>query len=448
MARVTENRNDGWTNLFTLLGTKNDAAKQTTFRADIGLTEQQLDALYTENGLCRRIVELLPKHAVRRWCEIENDDDSRYTDELNRLKVRSLFREASIAARLNGGSVIVIYTDDSAEMDQPFNLEGAGSTVITGLEVFDRWHARPVERYDEGIKTGRAEIYACSRWDGSTKNVHESRTLYFDGARCTANRRKVLEGFGDSVLVATYEQARSFGSSLSYVESLLSFYDTGVMTLKGLAAKLAGGQEKDVKKRIEYMSRGKSLLNTIILDEGESYDRRSSSLTGIPDVLDRLGNALSAASGYPVKILLGTSPAGLQATGDADIRVFYDDVNTFQVDELEPNLNRILEIIETYIPGLGTGKPKPKWLALWEPTDKESAEVRKSQAETDGIYIDKGVLDPMEVRKARFVGGGVMTTSVYDIDDIAENEPDANDTKESGAGSAGGGLSGEAGAGD
>ncbi len=63
-------------------------------------------------------------------------------------------------------------------------------------------------------------------------------------------------------------------------------------------------------------------------------------------------------------------------------------------------------------------------------TQKETAELRKTQADTDAIYIDTGVVSEDEIAYSRFGGGEYSPETVLDLekrneDKLAEkDEPD------------------------
>jgi hypothetical protein len=130
-----------------------------------------------------------------------------------------------------------------------------------------------------------------------------------------------------------------------------------------------------------------------------------------------------------VTLLMGESPAGLNATGAADIRGFYDNVAAWRKSDIEPGLKRILKcVLAEARQGLGAaesvdgsanaGEPEwdIKWPSLYQPTDKEKAEVRKIVADTDSVYITSGVLDPTEVTLSRFGEGGWSMETTVDLE--------------------------------
>jgi phage-related protein (TIGR01555 family) len=115
---------------------------------------------------------------------------------------------------------------------------------------------------------------------------------------------------------------------------------------------------------------------------------------------------LSADTGYPITRLFGVSPGGMNATGESDMRNYYDNVRSVQSTDLKPVLLYILRIISEWqkIP-----EPYITFLPLQTMNEKEQAELEKEKVDKDKIeadtyktYIDMGVLEPYEVRFLKF----------------------------------------------
>ena len=92
----------------------------------------------------------------------------------------------------------------------------------------------------------------------------------------------------------------------------------------------------------------KSVLNAVILDRDEMYDKQYTTLAGLPEVIDRFMLQLSGATGIPVTRLYGRSPAGLNATGESDLRNYYDLIEAAQRNRLMPPLRKLINIISEW----------------------------------------------------------------------------------------------------
>ena len=144
----------------------------------------------------------------------------------------------------------------------------------------------------------------------------------------------------------------------------------------------------------------RSVSRSILLDaEDEEFRRDSYGFAGIPEILEKMMLRLAAAARLPVSLLMGQAPAGMNATGESDIRFFYDQVRAEQ-EALKPKIEHLVKSIKGH--GMRATIDFP---ALWQMTDREKAELRRMEAETDRIYLQEGVLLPEEVAIRRFSNG-------------------------------------------
>jgi uncharacterized protein len=129
---------------------------------------------------------------------------------------------------------------------------------------------------------------------------------------------------------------------------------------------------------------------------------------------------LAAAARMPVSLLMGQAPAGMNATGESDTRFFYDHVCAEQ-EALKPKLEGLVKILA----GDEDIRVSIDFPALWQMTDREKAELRRMEAETDRIYLQEGVLLPEEVAIKRFSSGD-FTIDVKERAELAQSERSEN----------------------
>lgn len=131
-------------------------------------------------------------------------------------------------------------------------------------------------------------------------------------------------------------------------------------------------------------------------------------MAGLPETLSALAVRLAAAADIPVTLLLGQSPAGLNATGDSDLRNYYDRRRSDQRSKVLPAVKRIVRLVFLSKLGPTKGREPKKWgiefRPLWTPSLKEEAEIRKLDADADKARVDSGVLMPEEIAIARYSG--------------------------------------------
>jgi hypothetical protein len=207
---------------------------------------------------------------------------------------------------------------------------------------------------------------------------------------------------------------------------LLQDFAQAVFRIKDLAELVATDRDDVVIKRAQLMDMMRSTVNGILLDTEEEFERKTTSLAGFHELLQQLSLRLAAAADMPVTLLMGQAPSGLNATGDSDIRFFYDRVRGKQKTQLKPRLERLLKIVFNAKQGPTRGLEPENWSLkfnpLWQTTDKEQADTRNVQANTDKIYIDAGVVSPEEIAASRFGGDEYSYDTVLDFERREEDE--------------------------
>lgn len=386
-------RSDGWQNTMTRLGTALDRATHTTF-VPTKLPSSTLSALFHGDDTARLICSIYVEEALRLgWGKVP---------ELDRLNALQKIQEAAIWGQVFGGGVIVIGAEDGQDPRMPLRLPLV--QPIRWLDVYDR---RRVER-SQGL-TGSledAEIFRVTPLYGATFEIHRSRCLTFGGALTASEEKERNAGWDDSILQVVYDTIRQFNDAHLALGNMLTDASQSVIKMRGLIAAMAGGQKEDIETRAQLISLTRSVARAVLLDAGdgagggaEDYSKIATSFSGVPEAIDRLANRLAAATRIPVTILMGQAPAGLNATGETDLRSWYDRVQSFREQKIDPQVRRLFEIA-----GLDC---EPSWPSLWQETDAEQTSRQKTDAEIDSIYFDLGVVtaDKIAARvKSRYPG--------------------------------------------
>lgn len=415
-------RADGWQNISTKLGkTGFDKTKGTSFCGDIFLSEDELTSIYIEDGIGSRVITRPAKDAFRRWFTVDGDEENKVQKRLESLHAKAKFIEAQAWARLYGGALIIMNTNDGQELENP--LDKNMKTQVIGLKIFPRTNVIiDYTNIDMDPKSPTFEeplsFTIHPTLGGTSFQVHSSRCLVFKGLRVPNVMGSVSRSadamsdcfWGVSALYPVYTNLKNLMSSIGGVSNVMQELVLKVFKISQLGQQLAGGNEDYVVARMEAINLTMSMINAVLLDESEGFERNEAALTGADGVLSALMLMVSASSGIPVTLLYGRSPAGMNATGESDIRLYYDDINGEQEASIGPAIRPLVEIEAAQA---GISDPVIAWNPLWEPSEKEVLENRKKQAEIDKIYvIDIGALTEAEVRELRFMGGYSTEMSV------------------------------------
>lgn len=410
---------DNWQNVFTGLGTSRDKTMYGRFVSLSELPETELTSLYHQNDTTRKIVALKPHEMMRQGFDINIEDDvdasSATMQALRELHASKKIRDAMIWGRLYGGAAVIVGADDGMPADTP--LEESRVKAIRFLHVVDKRHLVPDTYFDDPMNDeffGLPQTYRVTPRRGATNMVvHRSRMLLFGGAHTSDEERDRLGGWDHSVINAVYQVLRQFDNVWAAAEHLMSDASQGVFKIQGLMSMIAGGQKDVLQTRMQLVDMSRSVARALLLDAdgGEEFMRQNSSFTDAQNMLEKFMMRLASATDIPVTILMGRSPAGMNATGDADFRWFYDTIRTAQENELKPELSKLVRILFLSKEGPTKGVEPDTWEVkfkpLWQPTPNEEADLRKTQAEIDKIYAtDIGAVLPEEIALSRFRAEG------------------------------------------
>lgn len=427
-----EGRADNWVNATNGLGTLVDPLANASV---VPIRHQLQDArlletLYYEDDLCASIVDKVVDASLRQGIELERrasiddgmeeadpEESKRQSDailrRLRELQATQLISEADKFGRLFGGACLYIGLADGAP-ELPVSLQRARPVVY--LSVMDRTELIPVRKYEDpkDPRYGTVEVYRYQPGSGGGGfEVHESRLLRFDGISVSRRERDRQAGWSLSVLTRVFEVVRDGQQNWRSVSLILNQAHQAVFKLKNLVSMIANGHSAELQNRMAVTNMARSISRAVIVDaDTESFEYHNASLGGLDVILDKTWQRIAAAAGMPVTVLMGTSPAGMNATGESDTRQWYDTVQAHRTDILGPQVERLVHIIAAE-----QGDPTPtewqaKWPSLWQMDPQTEATCRKVVCDMDVAYINAGVLTPEEVAASRFAGGWTAETTV------------------------------------
>jgi len=427
---------DGMNNVVARIGTgqagvggTNALSQGSYFRSGLTQNYMLLERMYEGSWVAGKVVDCVAEDMTREGIIIAGTDQ---TDEIaslmTRTKVWNALTEAIKWGRLYGGAIAVIMIEGQ-DLSTPLRIETVAKDAFKGLAVFDRWRlaVEGATNLSSGAGAGLPEFYTLS---ATNERVHHTRVLRFIGNELPYNSALRQNGWGASVLERMDDRLISFDSVSMGAANLVfrSYLRTvRIDKLRNVLA-MGGKHEENLIKMFKLMQVLQTNEGITLLDKEDEFQTHTYSFGGLSDVITQFGQQLAGASGIPLVRLFGQSPAGLNATGDGDIRNYYDNINSQQEARLRDPMERLLQVL--YRSLAGSAPPVEmafKFAPLWQMSEKEKAEIGKTVTDAIVAADNAGIIDRgtalRELQRASAVTGLGSTITDEQIDEADEEPP-------------------------
>lgn len=368
----------------------------------------------SQNGLIRAGVTTVAEEMTKRWVEIKREGadsghDKGVEDKIKRLSaaflefdLQNLFNEAAQKCDFDGGCLIYIDTgeDDNEALARPLYLDRAsirqGSirrfTLVEALNLYPGPY--------NAVNPLYPDYYTPECWMVLGRKIHRSRFLYFAPNKLNMLLRPAYNFFGIPAAQLVLDYVGHFTKTREAAMRLLTKFSMTVFKSDVLATVLSGGGAEHVDRRMQYLSQWRDNDSILLIDkEREDIIKLETPLGGVTDIVRQALEFVAAVFRLPVVKLLGISPAGMNATGEFDERNFYQHVAAKQQKILSRPLSQATALLQLHCFGETDPMIKAGFVPLTDEDDNQKAQVRKTEAERDALYLSHGVISKEEVRR-------------------------------------------------
>jgi phage-related protein (TIGR01555 family) len=309
--------------------------------------------------------------------------------------------------RLFGGGGLIIGAAGAGSLESPLDDE-----KVKKLEFLHDWDRQDMVENTYHLD-GTVETYLWTRPARGNRSwlpvkVHASRLIQFPGATTTNRKRNQNQGWDLSVLQRVYATLKSFDSMFSSTDAMFADASQAVFKLQGLIDALGesdGSGENDVRTRLQLMDMMRSSGKAIMLDAGDengdgaedfsTVDRAT--LGSLDGTMQQYYIRLAAAAGMPLTVLLGMSPAGMDATGESDMILYYNRVDIYRKKVLEPRILRIVRMLARELGDEDPSEWKISWPELARPKPLDVATEAKMKVDACVALVTAQIALPEEV---------------------------------------------------
>lgn len=400
---------DRLVNLVTGMGTSKDKG---TGGAHVVVvrSKAELDAAYRDNWIARKAIDIVPFDMLRegRQWQGKNDQITAIEKAEKDLGYFTKVKAALIRGRLYGGGCIVI-GDGASDPSAELRIDAINRGGIKYLHVFSLHEIVAGELNRDPLSTyfGEPKDYEVRSANGEALKLHPSRVVRFLGAPLPDDVTVRTESvWSDSILQAIMDAVDQATSAASYIAAMLPEAKQDIISVPGLSQHLAtAATTSRLTERFAYASMMKSIHGMLLLEgdgkspSGEVWQQKQLSFAGLPEVANLFLQIVSGAADVPVTRMLGQSPKGMNSTGESDLRNYYDHVAAKQKVELTPCLSRLDRALVRHALGAEPDDVWYTWRPLYQPSDKEKAEIFAGKAKAIKDLSDTGLVPDLALAK-------------------------------------------------
>jgi phage-related protein (TIGR01555 family) len=385
-------------------------------------------AQLTQRPEYRMISETFAREMTRKWIKIsatgDDDKSDRVTElkeALDRFKIADHFRKVAEHDGFYGRAHLFVDTgnNESSELATPLVVDKRkikkGS--IVGFRTVE-----PLWTYPSAYNTRSPlapDFYKPTAWYVMGQNVHRSRLLTFVGREMPDYLKPNYAFAGLSMSQMAKPYVDNWLRTRQSVSDITHNFSVPVLATD-MGQILQGGGSESLANRAEVFNVMRDNQGLMTLNkETEEFTIASTPLGTLDALQAQAQEQIASVSGIPLVKLLGTTPSGLNASSDGEIRVFYDRVHAYQEHLFDTNLRTVIDIVELHLWGEIDPAITFAYEPLWQLDDTAKAANWKTGVDSDVELINAGVISPEESR-TRLVNDESSPYQGLDPNDLPE----------------------------
>lgn len=397
---------DGLANVITGMGMLNGKRGGDVYSYQ-PLDDGALMDLYRSSWMARKAVDIIAEDMTKAWRTWQLKP-KQITDvwraEVD-LQLRFKVRDALRWGRMFGGGALIVSDGNNSESELVTgNLARGGLKYVIAVPrtVLDAG-ANAISWDPSKPFFGQPEFYNLrlrntARGQASVR-IHHTRVFRFFGSPYP-EPMLAADPWSDSILQSVWETIRDADLAMQSAAGLVEEAKTDIVTMENLESHLATTESNArLLERMRLFKLGKSSFNIALMGGRETFDSKQIQFSNLDKVLYTFLQVVSGATDIPATRFLAQSPAGLNSTGESDLRNYAALIAAKQED-LEGSMRRLDELLLRHALGTVPKTWSYSWNSIWTMSPKEAAETNKLHAEADQAYANSGLIPTAALEKA------------------------------------------------
>lgn len=365
-----------------------------------------------QQGLIRACIQTVSDDLSRKWIKIDGCDDPQKLEilenELKKLHIKDLFHKAVTTTGYMGGAFIFIDTGED-DLTLPLAINDLSAELKEDSKVkfvvVDPVNVSPIEY--NCIDPLRDDYMRPRMWQVLGKRVHASRLLSFVENQPPMLLKPNYNFLGIPQAQILWDYVMHFNQTRASTARLLEKISLLVVQtdMDAVLSDEHGIELFDAK--MEFLERYRNNDSVFVCDkESEGVMNVQTTIAGCTDVVRQSLELIACINRTPAVKLLGISPSGFNATGESDLKNYYDYISSKQ-ELYREQIQTIINVIQL----CEFGTIDPAITFKFEPLNEEN---KASQAMTAQTKI--GALTQLVDRQA--ISAEELRTAVREDEDL------------------------------
>jgi hypothetical protein len=371
-----------------------------------------LNAMYRGNWIVRRIIDVIPKAMCKNWLTYNADISPEELDKLKKLErqtslKRSILKGLKLGRLYGGAAGLILLEGQEDQLGEPLDYDSIMPGDFKGLLIVDRWQGifPQTELVSElgNPEIGLPEYYcfynpaslqAPAEGNGSYR-VHHSRVVRFTGDDLPNWEFQAESYWGASKMEAVFEELKKRDNTSANIAGLTFLANLRILKMDDLGQTLGLGNDAAQQQFQNTLSNQNALMSNFgmsVMGKDDDMTSLQYTFAGMAEIYETFKSDMAGACQMPVTKLFGTSPGGMNATGESDMENFADVIEEEQEEHLRPAMDKLLPVICMSAMGRIPDDIEYIFNPVRTIPDKVRAEIMKSESDIIFGASDRGLI--------------------------------------------------------
>jgi phage-related protein (TIGR01555 family) len=358
-----------------------------------------------QQGLIRACIQTVSDDLSRKWIKLDGCEDPEKLEilenKLKELHVKDLFHKAVTTTGYMGGAFLFIDTGED-DLTLPLAINDLSAELKDGAKVkfvvVDPVNVSPIEY--NCIDPLRDDYMRPRMWQVLGKRVHASRLLTFVENQPPMLLKPNYNFLGIPQAQILWDYVMHFNQTRASTARLLEKISLLVVQtdMDAVLSDEHGIELFDAK--MEFLERYRNNDSVFVCDkESEGVMNVQTTIAGCTDVVRQALELIACINRTPAVKLLGISPSGFNATGESDLKNYYDYIASKQ-ELYREQIQTIINVIQL----VEFGNIDPAITFKFEPLNEENKASQAMTAQTKigalTQLVDRQAMSAEELRTA------------------------------------------------